>query len=70
MKRIRKYLTIYLYIFIIFTSTLPNKENITKISEFKTVFPGIDKIYSKDSKKEENQIEYSFKLFEILENIF
>lgn len=70
MKRMKKYFTVYLYVFIIFTSMLPNKENTTKISELKTVFPNIDKIYNIDKNNENPKIEYSFKLFEILENIF
>lgn len=70
MKRIKNYFTIYLYVFVIFTSMLPTKENMTKVSELKSVFPGIDKIYDKEKNEEDLEIKYSFKLFEILENIF
>lgn len=70
MKRIKNYFTIYLYVFVIFTSMLPTKENMTKVSELKSVFPGIDKIYDKEKNEEDFEIKYSFKLFEILENIF
>ena len=70
MKRMKNYFMVYLYVFIIFTSMLPNKENITKVSELKTIVPGIDKLYDKEHKNEEIEIEYSFKLFEIIKNIF
>ncbi|MBO5476783.1 MAG: hypothetical protein J6A15_03395 [Clostridia bacterium] len=69
MKRIKNCFMVYLYVFIIFTSMLPNRENMTKVSELKTIFPGIDKIYDKEKNEEESQIKYSFKLFEILQNI-
>lgn len=70
MKRMKNYFMVYLYVFIIFTSMLPTKENITKVSELKTIIPGIDKLYDKEQKNEEIEIEYSFKLFEIIKNIF
>jgi len=49
---------------------LPTKENITKVSELKTIISGINKLYDKEQKNEEIEIEYSFKLFEIIKNIF
>ena len=70
MKRIKNCFMVYLYVLIIFTSMLPSKENITKVSELKTIVPGIDRIYDKKQKNEEKEIEYYFKLFEIFKNIF
>ena len=70
MKRIKNHFMVYLYVFIIFTSMLPTKENITKVSELKTIISGINKLYDKEQKNEEIEIEYSFKLFEIIKNIF
>lgn len=71
MKKIKNCITVYLYVFIIFASMLPTKENITKISELKTILPGIEKIYNNDSsiKEDEEKKIYSFKLLEIIQNI-
>ena len=65
-------MTIYLYIFIIFTSMLPTKENIINISELRTIIPGIENIYDNNnlSKENNNEKKYSIKLLEILKNIF
>lgn len=72
MKNLKKYMTIYLYVFIIFTSMLPTKENIVNISELKTIIPGIQNIYNNEKSDEEieSNKEYSFKILEIIQNIF
>ena len=73
MKKFKNCMTVYLYVFIIFTSMLPTKENIAKISELKTILPGIEKIYNTDESNNMNnndkKIIYSFKLLEIIQNI-
>ena len=67
MKRIKKYITIYLYVFIIFTSTLPNKQNIVKLSCFKNILPGIENLYK--TQEENSEKEYSFKFLELIQKI-
>ena len=67
MKRIKKYITIYLYVFIIFTSTLPNKPNIVKLSCFKNILPGIENLYK--TQEENLEKEYSFKFLEFIQKI-
>lgn len=70
MQKIKKCFIVYFYVFIIFTSMLPNKENIANIEELKTIFPGIDKIYSNEKENENTEeIKYSFKILEIIQNI-
>lgn len=72
MKNFKKYITIYLYVFIIFTSMLPTKENMINLKELKTIIPGIQTLYNdEDNSKNNNQNnEYSFKILEIFKNIF
>ena len=72
MKNFKKYITIYLYAFIIFTSILPTKENMINLKELKTIIPGIQTLYNdEDNSKNNNQNnEYSFKILEIFKNIF
>lgn len=72
MKNLKKYITIYLYVFIIFTSILPTKENMINLKELKTIIPGIQTLYNdEDNSKNNNQNnEYSFKILEIFKNIF
>ena len=48
---------------------LPNKDNIQNLTNLNTIVPGINNIKKNDEKKEE-ETRYTFKLFEILENIF
>ncbi len=69
MKNLKKHLTIYLYVFIIFTSMIPSKENITKISELKTIIPGIENLYKNNNNNKDEEKEYSFKLLEFIQNI-
>ena len=71
-KNLKKYITIYLYVFIIFTSILPTKENMINLKELKTIIPGIQTLYNdEDNSKNNNQNnEYSFKILEIFKNIF
>lgn len=66
---IKKHLLVYIYVFIIFSSMLPNKDNIQNLTNLNTIVPGINNIKKNDEKKEE-ETRYTFKLFEILENIF
>ena len=66
---INKHLIVYIYVFIIFSSMLPNKDNIQNLTNLNTIVPGINNIKKNDEKKEE-ETRYTFKLFEILENIF
>lgn len=68
-KLIKKNIFVYIYIFIIFSSMLPNKENINNLSNLNTIIPGINNLNHNDKSNNEN-IKYSFKLFEILQNIF
>ena len=69
MKKFKKSMIIYLYVFIIFTSTLPTKGNFTNLSSLKNILPGIEDIQT--SKKEnDTEKKYSFKFIEILQNIF
>ena len=72
MKNLKKYITIYLYVFIIFTSMLPTKENMINLKELKTIIPGIQTLYNDedDSKNNNQNNEYSFKILEIFKNIF
>lgn len=67
-KLIRNYFTISIYVFIIFSSMLPNKNNTSSLHELNTIIPGINKVYS-DNDKHLDEKKYSFKLFEILQNI-
>ncbi len=61
----------YLFIFIIINSMLPNKTNTQKLSDLKTIIPGIEKVYSseEDINNEDNNY-YSIKIFEIIHNLF
>ena len=68
-KFIKKNIFVYIYVFIIFSSMLPNKDNINNISKLNTIIPGINRL-SNDDKKNNNELKYSFKLFEIFQNIF
>ncbi len=68
-KILRKYFTISIYVFIIFSSMLPNRDNTSNINELNSIIPGINKLYNKDYDKESKNPRYSFKLFEILQNI-
>lgn len=72
MKNFKKYITIYLYAFIIFTSMLPTKENMINLKELKTIIPGIQTLYNEETnvKNKEQNNEYSFKILEILKNTF
>lgn len=72
MKNFKKYITIYLYVFIIFTSMLPTKENMINLKELKTIIPGIQTLYNEETnvKNKEQNNEYSFKILEILKNTF
>lgn len=68
-KYIKKYFTISIYVFIIFSSMLPNKNNTLNLKELNTIIPGINKTYNKEYYNESKNTTYSFKLFEILQNI-
>ena len=68
-KFIKKNIFVYIYVFIIFSSMLPNKDNINNISKLNTIIPGINRL-SNDDKKNNEEVKYSFKLFEIFQNIF
>lgn len=68
-KFIKKNIFVYIYVFIIFSSMLPNKDNINNISKLNTIIHGINRL-SNDDKKNNNELKYSFKLFEIFQNIF
>ncbi len=68
-KYIKKYFTISIYVFIIFSSMLPNKDNTCNLKELSSIIPGINKTYNKDYKNDLKNTTYSFKLFEILQNI-
>ena len=68
-KFIKKNIFVYIYVFIIFSSMLPNKDNINNISKLNTIIPGINRL-SNDDEKNNNEIKYSFKLFEIFQSIF
>ena len=68
-KFIKKNIFVYIYVFIIFYSKIPNKDNINNISKLNTIIPGINRL-SNDDKKNNNELKYSFKLFEIFQNIF
>ena len=68
-KFIKKNIFVYIYVFIIFSSMLPNKDNINNISKLNTIITGINRL-SNDDKKNNNELKYSFKLFEIFQNIF
>ncbi len=68
-KFIKKNIFVYIYVFIIFSSMLPNKDNINNISKLNTIIPGINRL-SNDDEKNNNELKYSFKLFEIFQNIF
>ena len=74
MKKLKKYMTIYLYIFIIFTSMLPTKENMVNISKLKTIIPGIETLYNNNENNNDNNLnnkkDYSIKILEIIQNIF
>lgn len=72
MKNFKKYITIYLYAFIIFTSMLPTKENMINLKELKTIIPGIQTLYNEETnvKNIEQNNKYSFKILEIFKNIF
>ena len=65
-KILRKYFTISIYVFIIFSSMLPNRDNTSNINELNSIIPGINKLYNKDYDKESKNPRY---LFEILQNI-
>ena len=67
-KIIKEKLLCFIYILIIFVSMYPNKENIQNISKLSTVIPGIEKQYTKNNPKVENN-SYSFKSFEIIKKI-
>ena len=68
-KFIKKNIFVYIYVFIIFSSMVPNKDNINNISKLNTIIPGINRL-SNDDEKNNNELKYSFKLFEIFQNIF
>lgn len=67
-KIIRNYFTVFIYVFIIFSSMLPNKSNATSIHELNTIIPGINKVYNNNEKNSEEK-KYTFKLLEIIQNI-
>lgn len=67
-KIIRNYLTTFIYVFIIFSSMLPNQNNYTNLKELNTIIPGIDKTFSNDETV--TIPKYSLKILEILQNIF
>lgn len=68
-KVLKKYFTISIYVFIIFSSMLPNRNNTSNIHELNSIIPGINKTYNKNYDTESQNTTYSFKLFEILQNI-
>lgn len=65
---IKKYFSIFIYVFIIFSTMLPNKNNTSNLHELNSIIPGINKLYTNNLEQNINK-EYSFKLFEILQNI-
>lgn len=67
-KVIRNHFTIFIYVFIIFSSMLPNKNNTVNLHELNTIIPGINKIYTEENTND-NNVQYSFKLLEIIQNI-
>lgn len=69
MKKFKKNMIIYLYVFIIFTSTLPSKGNFTNLSSLKNILPGIENLQI-SKKGNDTEKKYSFKFIEILQNIF
>ena len=67
-KIIRNYLTTFIYVFIIFSSMLPNQNNYTNLQELNIIIRGIDKTFSNDETV--TSPKYSLKTLEILQNIF
>ncbi len=68
MSKLKKQFFILFYIFIIFNSMLPNNNNYQSLRYLNTIIPGIDKNYNNSN--ENTKKEYSFKLFEIIQDIF
>lgn len=68
MKNIfKKILYTYLFVLVILNAMIPNRENVSRLSNLNTILPGIDKIYStKNNIENSKSNSYSFKTFEIL----
>lgn len=68
MSKLKKQFFVLLYVFIIFNSMLPNTDNTKSLKNLNTIIPGINKQYEKTNSNDEK--EYSFKLLELLKDIF
>lgn len=66
-KTIKRIFYTYLFVLVILNAMIPSKENISKLSNLKTILPGIDNVYStKNNIENSKSNSYSFKTFEIL----
>ena len=52
---IKKHLIVYIYVFIIFSSMLPNKDNIQNLTNLNTIVPGINNIKKMMKKRKKKQ---------------
>lgn len=69
MKKITENIKVSIYVLLIVSTMLPSSKNSSQISNFKTIIPQIDKIYTSNANTE-NNAKYSFKILEILKDIF
>lgn len=69
MSKLKKQFFVLFYVFIIFNSMLPNTDNTKSLKNLNTIIPGINKHCEKKYINEEEK-EYSFKLLELLKEIF
>ncbi len=69
MSKLKKQFFVLFYVFIIFNSMLPNSDNTKSLKHLNTIIPGINKNYEKTQVDKEEK-EYSFKLLELIKEIF
>ncbi len=69
MKKITENIKISIYVLIIISTMLPSSKKSSQISNFKTIIPQINTLYTNDSKME-NNAKYSLKILEIIKDIF
>lgn len=68
MKRMKEKIYVSLYILVIISTMIPQRENMNNVSKLNYIIPGINEIYdSNDTEKNTNKNnEYSIKFIEII----
>lgn len=69
MSKLKKQFFVLFYVFIIFNSMLPNTDNTKSLKNLNTIIPEINKHYGKTYNNEDEK-EYSFKILELLKEMF